>query len=140
MLAGVEQTHNIPENAESGRLSPYLRAGRFPLAFAKLDEQGKRTPSFRPGVCDSWTELVRHLDQADNLPVELVQFLGRHPELQRLGAAALPDGIAVKELGGQAEAGDVPGASGRGVLRVPVAGNLDCVRLGQHRVKDRLVR
>src|SRR5919202_5274146 len=85
-------------------------------------------------------EAVDQVDGPDEAGVEGVQLLGRHPVLAVLAAARGPDRVPLQERSSDAEAGDVAAGAGGWIPRVPLAGDLDGVRLIQDRVEDRLPR
>lgn len=77
----------------------------------------------------------RHLDSADNVPVELRQVARGDPVLQDGLPADLMDLIPVQECPPDAEPGDEAGA---GVGDVPVASDPGGVLLAENGIKDRL--
>ncbi|MBT2410778.1 hypothetical protein J7I94_09425 [Streptomyces sp. ISL-12] len=82
-------------------------------------------------------ELVHQLDLANDVSVELVEFLGRYSQLEDRPSACLLNRVPAQEIGLDVKAGDKTGAV---VLDVPVPRDLDGVLLVEDRVKDRLFR
>ena len=78
------------------------------------------------------------LDESDDVRVELLQLLSRHPQLDVLTASDLLRLVSGGEVGADAEAGDVADVAGRLVLGVPVARYLRRVLLVEDRVEDGL--
>jgi hypothetical protein len=83
------------------------------------------------------TESLRYHDLPNYVPIELGQFLGRHPKLSVHATADRLNGVATYEICGDLESCDIAGAT---FLYVPVARDLNRVLLVRDRIEDRLLR
>src|SRR4029077_20593133 len=77
------------------------------------------------------------LDGTDQCCVEVGKILRGYPILRVNGTADSSQWVSLQERGSHAKPGDVPDAA---IARVPVARDLSCVLLVDHRIEDRLLR
>lgn len=77
------------------------------------------------------------LNFADDVAIEVIEFLGRHPPLGVVACADLLDFVPCHELGIDVEASDIPHA---GIADIPLGGDFDRVGFVCDGVEDGLLR